>query len=348
MASSPADSSFSNVDILVYTEGEVLRCGLRLAKFTSQRIKRAKKMTNCTRFAELFGVSATIATQVFHDLQTTVFDDARLERIEADLEFYLMTLYFLKNYPKESQIEALFDYSRKWARSMIWFYAKKIQALKQERIVWPDFSDSEVWVLSVDGVHCWIEEPEHPTWSRDTTFFSHKYNKAGIGYELGLHLWESRLIWMNGPHKAGKPDVWIFEKKGLHKKLGEIGKKAIGDLGYRGHQQHVSVPNPYDREQVKMFKSRACMRHETFNGMIKEFDCLKGRFRHSTEKFAICFEAVCVLSQYKLELERPLFDILIPAVMEEADSDVVVDVPPADEVSDGGIDSDSKMSSDDE
>jgi hypothetical protein len=61
--------------------------------------------------------------------------------------------------------------------------------------------------------------------------------------------------------------------------------------------------------------------------MIKEFDSLKGRFRHSTDRFATCFEAVCVLCQYKLEHDRFLFDILIPAVFDDTD-DSVAKIPP--------------------
>jgi len=126
---------------------------------------------------------------------------------------------------------------------------------------------------------------------------------------------------MNGPHKAGKNDSWVFQNNGLLEKLWLVNKKAIGDLGYRGSQDAVSVPNPYDSRPVQVFKSRACLRHETFNGIIKEFDCLKGRFRHSTAKFGVCFEAVCVLCQYKLEHDRPLFDVLVEDVFaEEEDS----------------------------
>ena len=68
------------------------------------------------------------------------------------------------------------------------------------------------------------------------------------------------------------------------------------------------------------------MRHETFNGMIKESDCLKGRFRHLIDKFAICFEAVCVLCQYKMDLQQPLFDILIDTVFDD-DEDSVAEEP---------------------
>jgi hypothetical protein len=306
-------------DILVYTADEVLETGLLLVNFTEERIERAKETRNRGRFEQQFGVSAEVAVAVFHDLQTTVVEEARVARSDADIRYFLLALYFLKNYPKESQIEAIFDWSPKWARGRYWFWATRIQALKSEKIVFPEFHAGEEWVMTVDGTHCWIQEPGHPTWSRDTTFFSHKYNKAGIGYELGIHLWESRLIWMNGPHKAGKNDGWVLKHNGLLAKLELLGKKAIGDLGYRGFQAAVSVPNPYDSRRVRLFKSRACLRHETFNGLIKEFDCLKGRFRHAPAKFATCFEAVCVLCQYKLQADRPLFDVLIEDIFAEDD-----------------------------
>ena len=312
--SSSSSSSFSDIDLIVYTSNEVLKIGLRLVNFTSKRIRNAKKATNDHRFGQQFGVTAEIAVRVFHDLQTTIFEEALVEASDADIRYFLLALYFLKNYPKEYETEAVFDWSPKWARDKYWFWCMKIQGLKLEKVVFPQFEDDDEWVMTVDGTHCWIEEPEHPTWSRDTSYFSHKYNKAGMGYELGIHLWKSQLIWMNGPHKAGKNDGWVLQNNGLLEKLRQVNKKAIGDLGYRGSQDAVSVPNPYDSRPVKVFKSRACLRHETFNGIIKEFDCLKGRFRHSTTKFAVCFEAVCVLCQYKLEYDRPLFDVLVEDV----------------------------------
>jgi hypothetical protein len=329
--SSSGTSSFSETDLTVYTtRDEVLKVGLRLVNFTAKRVKRAKRVVNEHRFEQQFGVSAEIAVKVFHDLQTTIFEDAFVSPSEADIRYFLLALYFLKNYPKEYQTEAIFDWSAKWAREKYWFWCRKIQGMKGEKIVFPQFDVNDEWVMTVDGTHCWIQEPEHPTWSRDTSFFSHKYNKAGIGYELGIHLWKSQLIWMNGPHKAGKNNSWVFQNKGLLEKLRLLNKKAIGDLGYRGHQDSVSVPNPYDSRSVKVFKSRACLRHETFNGMIKEFECMKGRFRHSTTKFTIAFEAVCVLCQYKLECHRPLFDVFIEDVFAEEEDDSIPEEVAAD------------------
>ena len=68
----------------------------------------------------------------------------------------------------------------------------------------------------------------------------------------------------------------------------------------------------YDDKEVRKFKSRALKRHEKFNGLCKEFECLKAAFRHkSMEKFAIYFESVCVVCQYKIEIECPLWDVLV-------------------------------------
>jgi hypothetical protein len=97
-----------------------------------------------------------------------------------------------------------------------------------------------------------------------------------------------------------------------------LGKKAIGDLGYRGEPNkyyYVSFPNPNDGKGVALFKSKALKRHENFNCMTKVFEILAGRFRHGKDKFGKAFEAVCVVCQYKLENELPLYDVLIHAVI---------------------------------
>ena len=54
----------------------------------------------------------------------------------------------------------------------------------------------------------------------------------------------------------------------------------------------------------------ALKRHESFNGLLKQNKILDTRFRHNKEIFASAFEACCVLAQYRIEREIPLFDIL--------------------------------------
>jgi hypothetical protein len=70
----------------------------------------------------------------------------------------------------------------------------------------------------------------------------------------------------------------------------------------------LSWPNPQDVPVVNNFKSRARLRHETFNGRIRHFNILSEIFRGS-EKHGPAFEAVCVLVQYQMENGSPLFAV---------------------------------------
>jgi len=138
-------------------------------------------------------------------------------------------------------------------------------------------------------------------------FYSHKFNKAALRYELAVSVFDNKLISMNGPFPAAKNDAAIY-KEGLLGKLTDQ-EKVIADRGYRGCPK-ASTPNGYDNIELRKFKTRARQRHETFNGRIKAFQCLANPFRQhfSLEKHQSVFEAVCVIVQYKLEHGSPLFD----------------------------------------
>jgi hypothetical protein len=255
---------------------------------------------------------------VYEDLQKTEIVEARIDNPNTKtLTFFLAAVYMLKKYPKEDDLESLLDYSPRYISRKVWMYIEKIQQLKAEVICWPDdLGGNDIFVLSVDGTHIWTTEPSHPEFSQDTKAYSHKLNKAGKSYELGIHL-VGGLIWMNGPYPAGTNDITIFRKEnGLKERLEYVGKKAIGDFGYRAEPQYVSFPNSHDTPSVKMFKARATKRHENFNLLIKEFDVLAGRFRHDEDKLKLAFEATAVLCQYKLENELPLYNVLIEAVID--------------------------------
>jgi hypothetical protein len=300
----------------------MLQYGLELF-YTTDRIARVENLsTNIDRFNTKFGIQPVTACMLYEDLQKTNVDDARINQPDdTTLKFFLLSLHYLRKYPTEDILESTFDYSPRYISRMLWQYVERIQALKAEKIVWPDgLNDQDLWVLSVDGTHCWIKEPSHPEFSQDKKKYSHKLNKAGKSYELGIAL-NGGLIWMNGAFDAGENDITIFRKpNGLKDRLELLGKKAIGDLGYRGEPKYVSFPNPNDCKGVALFKSRALKRHENFNCMTKVFEILAGRFRHGEDKFGKAFEAVCVLCQYKLENELPLYDVLIAAVVNAADN----------------------------
>jgi hypothetical protein len=161
-------------------------------------------------------------------------------------------------------------------------------------------------LISVDGIHCRINEPSNSTFSKNPKYYSHKFKQAALDYELGIDLFDNKLVWINGPFPASVPDITVF-RSGLKIMIPE-GKKVVADKGYIG-EKCISAPNSHDPSEVRNFKSRARARHESFNSRLKNFKILDERFRHGEHKHKEIFEAVCVICQYQLENGSPLFDV---------------------------------------
>jgi DDE superfamily endonuclease len=181
------------------------------------------------------------------------------------------------------------------------------------KIVWPWADTASIlprnnepkYIMSVDGTHCRISEPRsHP----DTAWFSHKLNKPGLAYTVGLHIYESKIIWISESYKAGAADITMF-KEGIMDRIPD-GHKVIADKGYRGYSDKLCLPNPFDDESVKDFKNRARSRHEALYKRMKLYQVLEQRFRHHRQRHRTVFTAVCILLQYDFEDGgRPLWDV---------------------------------------
>lgn len=190
--------------------------------------------------------------------------------------------------------------------------------LNSSQIVWPtrwmpdhvhapNNNNIPVFLITVDGVHCRVQEPQHPTKSKDQTCYSHKFKQSGLNYELGLSVFDDSLVWMNGPFKASRHDITVFRNAGLQERI-PAGHRVIGDRGYIGEPAVISTTNAHDPAALRKFKSRARARHESFNGRIKNFKSLDERFRHGVTKHKVVFEAICVICQYQMETGSPLFN----------------------------------------
>jgi hypothetical protein len=297
------DDSVAVIESAV-TANEFLELGLGVW-YTASKLRTFRtQKSKVGRFIDYYGVRPSLCASIWEDLQCTKVAEAKLDENHLNPKHFLMALHTLKRYPTDNEREGPWDINRDVGRTLVWYFLRKIQALKAEVIVWPEDWGPDVWIITVDGTHCWIEEPIHPDWSQDRTYFSHKYNKAGINYELGIAIAYPRLVWMNGPFRAGKSDVKVFRDKGLKEKLLSVNKKAIGDRGYNGHTDACSTFNAHDCRGVRKFKSRALKRHENFNNMIKRFTCVSGRFRHGVD-------------QFQIEDDMPLYDVLIEDILEE-------------------------------
>lgn len=147
-------------DIVVLTASEIMMLGLNDVNFTKARVNRVKgnpatSKTNVDRFRNHYGVNPVVVAALWEDLQSTTILESRWEvKKKGEISQLFECLHFLKAYKTESNMESTFDRSPKTVRKHIWTVLSRIQALKQEKIVFPDYSDSDdIWIMTVDGIN---------------------------------------------------------------------------------------------------------------------------------------------------------------------------------------------------
>lgn len=118
-------------------------------------------------------------------------------------------------------------------------------------------------------------------------------------------------MWIDGPFPAGLYNDIKCLRWAVLEHLDE-NERMEGDDGFIGEcPKHVKCPKSFVREeQMLAMQSRVRSRHEYCNKRLKQFGCLKERFRHHDfNKHAICFRAVAVLTQLAIEAGEPLWDV---------------------------------------
>mmetsp|Transcript_32424 Transcript_32424/g.78749 ORF Transcript_32424/g.78749 Transcript_32424/m.78749 type:complete len:218 (+) Transcript_32424:1634-2287(+) len=202
-----------------------------------------------------------------------------------------MTLHFLWAYPTNAKIFGRSFNCISHARGekvRVWIF--RIAHLKLKVIKWPvsEFNDpnGHIFIVSVDGTDFRQREKKHPEYHRDEKECSEKMKQCACKFEIAIHLWKSKVVWINGPFRGGMHDKTIFVEEGL----GDIipkGKLAIVDRGYKikakekEYREKVAMPRTTDNKELTEFKSRARSRHEIFNGRVKRFAITSGEeFRH--------------------------------------------------------------------
>ena len=152
--------------------------------------------------------------------------------------------------------------------------------------------------VTVDGTDFLIaRQTPH---SRDKMFYSHKFNHAAYRYEVAVCIQTGMIVWYNGPFPAGKwPDINIFRRN--LKGLLLPGEMVETDRGYKDITcRHSDVVTSKADSRAK---SRAMRRHETVNGDLKTFGCLKQQWRHDLSKHNVAFSSCAFLTQMKYKLE---------------------------------------------
>ena len=298
---------------------DMMQHGIKLLGFSYDSVMKMSPAKQEKVFRSHYGSSPLVVAHVWYDLTTTDIASSKLndsEKTEEGLKRFFVAMYFLFTYPKNAHIIAtVFHQNEKYSRGeAVWQWVHKIQGLKAKVIIWPQSHDDpnrEVYVVTVDGVDMKTWEPMHETFPHDRQFFSKKFAHGGLKYELAVSVFWGRLVWINGPYKAGCHDLTIF-RNGLKDRLAD-GKMAIADRGYvssREDEVHkLATPRATDSTELAKFKSRCRCRHETFNGRIKNPRILSDTYRHSLDNHQAAFEAVCVLVQYQIMNGSTLFNI---------------------------------------
>lgn len=287
---------------MALTGNAILSKGLGLINMNQDSQDRKMFKTRVVYFKAHFGLHPYHVARVWKQLLETDIEEARvLPRVLDEIKYFFMALHFLKRYKTELELAAMFQINEKTAREWMWYYVRKIGALKAEKIVWPD--DDEwgdlIFICSIDGTHCRMEEIPDPVWRENPANYTFKHNQAGVNYEVVLHLWEDRIISFRQTDAATPGDLENFRNV-VRDKIPD-GKRGIGDEGYRGESDVISTRNPLDAEHVKAFKARAKSRHETINEHLKTFKCMKEDFRHGKVKHGQCADAIAVLCQFGME-----------------------------------------------
>ena len=91
-------------------------------------------------------------------------------------------------------------------------------------------------LVMVDGTDFLICEPK--SFAKD--FYSHKFAKAGLRYEVGVCIQTGLIVWINGPLAAGKyNNITIFRSKMIYELLDW--EMVEVDQGYVGQLNKIRV-----------------------------------------------------------------------------------------------------------
>ena len=252
----------------------------------------------------------------------SILTDVKVENPAATLEYLLVAMNWLKLYSTEPVLSGRWKHDDKHLRNKSKEYARMIQSLKDKKIKFEGFDQREMYWISVDTVNFVTEEFRVDP---SSDWFDWKSHGSGLKYEFAMALRRPKIVSVRGPAKPGvEQDPVMFRggKKGdqsldttaLYHLLPD-GKKAIGDSGYEGMSEKVTITRPGHSREMKQFLGRAKSRQESLHSKLKFFNCLYHRFRHGKntkdkmELHKMCVEAVSVIVQYDMDSGRPVMDL---------------------------------------
>ena len=157
-------------------------------------------------------------------------------------------------------------------------------------------------MVSVDGTDFRIAE-------QGSKFYSHKFKKSGLRYEVGLCILSGEIVWINGPYECGIwNDILIFCDSILTK-LTE-NERIEADDGYVGEApRYIKCPKSFGNpEETLAMQARLRSRQETVNNRFKNWGVMRQTYRHSIPTHGDAFRAVAVITQISILNGESLFE----------------------------------------
>ena len=155
--------------------------------------------------------------------------------------------------------------------------------------------------MTVDGTDFRIAE-------KGKAFFSHKFKKSGLRYEVAISILGGDIVWINGPYECGKwPDIKIM-RDSLLTELDE-NERIEADDGYIGEAPaRVKCPRSFTNTKgTEEMQSRARNRQETVNARFKKWQILRQIYRHDIPKHGEVFATIAIITQLSINRGERLF-----------------------------------------
>jgi hypothetical protein len=160
----------------------------------------------------------------------------------------------------------------------------------------------------VDGTHFEVKQPTDFAVAKK--FFSYKFKKPALSYEVALCIQTGAIVWINGPFPGTWHDIEIF-RSALLSHLDEH-ERVEADDGYVGESpRYVKCPNSFTNPmETRKMQQNVRSRQETVNARLKDWGCLGQHFRHDLVKHSNCFRSVAVITQLSIDAGEKLFEVV--------------------------------------
>jgi hypothetical protein len=157
-------------------------------------------------------------------------------------------------------------------------------------------------LTTLDGTDVKCTEPV----PRGSIWWSHKFNGAGLRYEVATCIVTGDIVWFRGPFPCNMSDREIYDMHLVHRLFPGEGVEA--DSGYSG-RINIFTPGVAQTRTERKLKSQVRGRHESVNGLFKVFGVMKKWENRDIAKHGRMAKAVALIVQLSFSCGAKLYNI---------------------------------------